>query len=151
VRIGRVGRPHGTDGAFSVSEPTDRIELLDVGRRVFIGGREGRISARKGTGQRPIVKLEGADPEPVRGQAIEVPRAELALNQGEYLIDDLIGCDVVDRDRHVGRVTDVLALPAADALEVERTLLVPMVSDAVRAIDIDQGRIDVDMAFLSDE
>jgi 16S rRNA processing protein RimM len=149
VRIGRVGRPHGTEGAFVVSEPTARIELLEPGRRVLVGGHELRIASRKGTSERPIVTLEGGSP--VRGEAIEVLRAELALEEGEYLVDDLIGCRVVDGDRALGTVTDVLVLPAADVLEVERTVLVPLVGDAVRSIDTDARRIDVDSRFFADD
>jgi ribosomal 30S subunit maturation factor RimM len=52
-------------------------------------------------------------------------------------------------------VRDVLLLPSADALEVERVgedpLLVPMVADAVRAVDTAARRIDVDMRFVRGE
>ena len=141
-----------------MAEPTSRLELLDPGRRVLVGGREMKVSARKGTPQRPLVKLEGADgrieAEALRGEAIEVPRAEVGtLPAGEFLVDDLVGCAVVDGAREIGTVRDVLLLPAADVLEVvageERDpLLVPLVSDAVRSVDIPGGRIDVDMGFL---
>jgi ribosomal 30S subunit maturation factor RimM len=49
-------------------------------------------------------------------------------------------------------VSDVLLLPSADTLEVERpggeSLLVPLVEDAVRSVDTAGARIDVDMGFL---
>jgi 16S rRNA processing protein RimM len=151
VRVGRVGRPHGTDGAFVVAEPTARIELLDAGRHVLVGGLELQIASRKGTSQRPILRLDGADAEALRGEPIEVPRDALALEAGEYLVDDLIGCGVVDGDRSLGAVTDVLVLPAADVLEVDGSLLVPLVGDAIRSIDTDARRIDVDSRFFADD
>jgi 16S rRNA processing protein RimM len=132
-----------------VKEPTERVELLDAGRRVLVGGREARIAARRGTRERPILELEGG--APTRGDAIEVPRSELELDEGHYLVDDLIGCRVVDGDRALGLVTDVLVLPATDALEVEGSLLVPLVRDAVRSIDTDARRIDVDARFFADD
>jgi 16S rRNA processing protein RimM len=149
VRIGLVGRSHGVAGAFVVAEPTERVELLDAGRRVFIGGREARIAARKGTNERPIVELEAGAASP--GEAIEVPRSELELEEGHYLVDDLIGCDVVDGDRSLGVVTDVLVLPSTDVLEVGGSLLVPLVRDAVRSIDTDARRIDVHSRFFADD
>jgi len=158
LRIGRVGRPHGHDGAFTVSEPTDRLELLDAGRRVTVAGREAEVQWRKGTPQRPLVKLEGADTrahaEELRGEAILVHRTELApLAEGEFLVDDLVGCAIVDGPRTVGTVRDVLVLPAADALDVEdergERVLVPLVGDAVRSVDLSARRIDVDMGFVS--
>jgi 16S rRNA processing protein RimM len=152
-----VGRPHGTGGAFTVSDATRRTALLDPGRHVTVGGRELAVVSRRGTAEHPIVELDGvagrAAAEALRGEAIAVPRAALGiLDEGEYLVDDLIGCAVVDGGRPVGHVRDVLLLPSADTLEVERPgedpLLVPLVRDAVRAIDPRSRRIDVDTSFL---
>ena len=159
LRIGRIGRPHGNDGAFTVGEATERLDLLDPGRRVLVAGRETKIAWRKGTPQRPLVKLEGIDGrtgvEALRGETISVPREEIGtLAEGEYLVDDLIGCEVVDGAEHVGVVGDVLLLPSADVLEVERptatNLLVPLVADAVRAVDVERRRVDVDTRFLGE-
>ena len=140
-----------------MTDPTERIELLDPGRSVVVGERDMNVGSRRGTAAHPIVVLEGVEDraaaEALRGRAILVPRAALGrLEEGEFLVDDLVGCEVVDGDRPVGRVRDVLLLPAADTLEVERAreqpLLVPLVGDAVRSVDTARARIDVDMAFL---
>jgi 16S rRNA processing protein RimM len=152
--VGRVGRPHGKAGAFTVLEPTERLNLLDAGRHVLVGGREFVVEWRKGTGDRPLVKLAGADGRDLRGEAITVSRAELgSLGEDEFLVDDLIGAQVFDGDRPIGRVTDVLLLPSADVLEVERPdrdqLLVPLVDDAIRSIDVQAGRVEVEGAFLN--
>ena len=133
------------------------MQLLDPGRTVRVGERDLSIAARRGTAEHPIVALVGVDDrsaaEALRGETIAVPRAALgALEEGEYLVDDLIGCEVVDGGRLVGRVQDVLLLPSADALEVERpgeeSLLVPLVGDAVRNVDIGGGRVDIDLRFV---
>jgi 16S rRNA processing protein RimM len=46
----------------------------------------------------------------------------------------------------------MLVLPSCEVLEVQRAdgaeVLVPMVRDAIRAIDRDGRRIDVDMGFV---
>src|SRR5688500_13804611 len=119
LRIGRVGRPHGTDGAFTVTDPTERLELLDARRSVRVDGHDRSVGERRGTAQHPIVVLEGVDDraaaESLRGAEIAVPRDALApLPEGEFLVDDLIGCEVVDGERAVGHVSDVLLLPSAD-------------------------------------
>jgi 16S rRNA processing protein RimM len=59
----------------------------------------------------------------------------------------------VDGARAIGTVRDVLLLPSADVLEVvvgdeQDPLLVPLVSDAVRSVNLDAARIDVDMSFV---
>jgi 16S rRNA processing protein RimM len=157
LRVGRVGRPHGTGGAFTVAEATERTELIDAGRSVVVGGRELQVVARRGTAAHPILTVAGVDDrtaaEALRGEPITVPRTALgALGEGEYLVDDLLGCTVVDGERVIGRVRDVLVLPAAEVLEVETEagdeLLVPMVRDAVRGVDLARRTIGVDMRFF---
>ncbi len=141
-----MGRPHGTEGAFAVREPTSRLELLDAGRsvlrrRVRDEGRLAQGHARSGRS----LKLEGIDgrtaAEALRGQEIQVSRDEVGpLPDGEYLVDDLVGCEVVDGERPIGTVQEVLLLPAADVLEIAREeggpLLIPLVADAVRSVDV---------------
>ena len=60
-----------------------------------------------------------------------------------------------DGDRPVGVVRRLLELPSCEVLEVERPdggeLLVPLVSDAVREVDLDRRAIDVDLHFLGEE
>ena len=49
-------------------------------------------------------------------------------------------------------VRRMIALPSCEALEVDRAgggeLLVPLVRDAIRGIDRDARRIDVDLGFV---
>jgi 16S rRNA processing protein RimM len=156
LRVGIVGRPHGTEGAFVVAEPTKRLELLAPGESVFVGGRERTVALRRGTPDRPIVSLQDIDTrdsmEHLRGAEITVPRDAVSLTAGEFLVDDLIGCDVFDGERRLGSVRDVLLMPSADVLEVQREgeadLLAPLVGDAVRAIDLAARRVEIDCHFL---
>jgi ribosomal 30S subunit maturation factor RimM len=53
-------------------------------------------------------------------------------------------------------VTRLLELPSCEVLEVARTgggqaLLVPLVTDAVRDVDLEHRVIDVDLRFLGEE
>jgi 16S rRNA processing protein RimM len=139
-----------------VSEPTQRLELLDGGRRIHLAGRAYVIEWRKGTPARPLVKLESVDDrtaaDALKGAQIEVPRDEVPLAEGDYLVDDLIGCEVHGGGARVGSVRDVLVLPTVEALEVERgdggVLLVPMVGDAVRRIDVERRLIEIELQFV---
>ena len=156
LRAGLVGRPHGLDGSFHVREPTPA--LLAQGKLVVIDGQEREIVRRAGDDQRPIVRLEGCDDrqaaEALRGEVLMVPRPEAPqLEEDEWWEEDLVGCVVRDGDREVGTVRRLLGLPSVDVLEVARSqgeqdLLVPLVRDAVRSVDVDQKLIDVDLGFL---
>jgi 16S rRNA processing protein RimM len=159
LRAGVVGRPHGLDGSFYVVEPAP--ELLSVGARVSVADRELQISRRAGTDARPIVRLEGhedrAAAAALRGTELLVERGEAPdLGPDEWWAEDLEGCRVRDGDRPVGTVRQLLALPSCEVLEVAREngdadLLVPLVSDAVREVDLERREIDVDLRFLGAE
>ncbi len=77
------------------------------------------------------------------------------LGPDEWWAEDLAGCAVHDGDRVVGTVRRLLELPSCEVLEVERTdgrgdLLVPLVTDAVREVDLERRTIDVDLRFLGE-
>jgi 16S rRNA processing protein RimM len=157
LRAGVVGRPHGLDGSFYVAQPA--AELLEAGRTVWVGERERSIERRAGTDERPIVRLAGcedrASAEALRGTELLVAREQAPpLGEDEWWAEDLEGCTVRDGERVIGTVARLLALPSCEVLEVQRAggeLLVPLVSDAVRAVDIAGRTIDIDLRFLGEE
>jgi 16S rRNA processing protein RimM len=77
------------------------------------------------------------------------------LGPDEWWAEDLVGCSVHDGGRVVGTVRQMLELPSCEVLAVERPggreLLVPLVSDAVREVDLDRQTIDIDLRFLGEE
>jgi 16S rRNA processing protein RimM len=158
LRAGRVGRPHGLDGSFHVVDPTPM--LLQDGGRVIVDGRELLIVRRAGDDRRPLLRLQGVESregaEELRGRELMVDRERAPeLPADEWWPDQLERCAVRDGERSVGTVRRVLALPSCEVLEIERPggepdLLVPLIRDAVRAVDIDRREIDVDLRFLGE-
>ena len=128
-----------------------RPGALALGATVNVAGRPYEIERLAGTPERPIVRLSGCssreDAEALKGAELLVPAAP--LEEDEYWAADLVGCAVVDGTRVVGEVRRMVALPSCEALEVGE-LLIPMVRDAIRSIDIRAARIDVDMEFVGE-
>jgi 16S rRNA processing protein RimM len=157
IEAGRVGRPHGLDGSFHVTRPDAR--LLAGAEEIWVRGRRERIERRAGTADRPILRLAGhADRDAaaaLRGAPLAIPADRApALAEGEYWAYELEGCAVWDGERRLGEVRRMLPLPSCEVLEVERDgggeLLVPMVRDAIRSVDVAARRIDVDLVFLGE-
>jgi 16S rRNA processing protein RimM len=157
LEAGHVGRAHGLDGSFYVTRA--RPQLLVEGCEVTVAGRRLRIVRRAGVEQRPIVRLEGIEDrlaaEALRGRTLTVALAQApALEEGEWWAHELEGCTVLDGERLVGTVSGLLELPSCEVLEVRREdgreLLVPMVGDAIRHVDVAAGRIDVSLDFLGE-
>jgi 16S rRNA processing protein RimM len=157
LRAGRIGSPHGLDGSFYVVDP--RPQLLALGARVQVLGRLITITRRAGTDQRPILRLEGHDDrsaaEALRGEDLLVAREHAPeLEPDEWWAEDLEGCQVRDGATRVGVVSRLLALPSCEVLEVQRDagepLLVPLIEDAVRSVDVERHVIEVDLGFLDE-
>jgi 16S rRNA processing protein RimM len=125
---------------------------------LLVHGEPRRIVRRAGTDDRPILRLEGShsreDAEALRGAELRVPLSEVDLEDDEYWAHELEGCAVVDGELAVGFVRRMSALPSCEVLEVDRPdgseLLVPLVRDAIRSIDVAARRIDVDLRFLGE-
>lgn len=159
LQAGRVGRPHGLDGSFHVLDAAPT--LLELGDVVVVGGEAARIVRRAGHDRRPIIRLDGHESreaaDALRGEALLVPRSQAPeLDADEWWAEDLVGCSVRDAQRDVGTVVRLLALPSCEVLEVQRCggegeLLVPLVADAVREVDIERRQIDIDLRFLGAE
>ena len=148
VTVGRVGRPHGLDGSFWVE---DAAHPLVPGTLVNVSGARRLVRRRAGTDTRPLVRLEGVEGREaaasLTGQLLLVEEQEAPLAADEWLAGDLEGCEVPG----LGRVSRVLGAPSCDILELDDGTLVPLVSDAVRSIDLENRRIEVDRGFLGRE
>jgi 16S rRNA processing protein RimM len=146
VSAGRVGRAHGRDGSFYVNDPS---HAFPEGARILLGGVEREVERRAGTDAKPLIRLAGiSDREAAaafNGEMLLVDQAESPLEEDEWMVSDLVGCHI----EGVGYVERVLAGPSCDVLEVGADgVLVPLVSDAVKNVDLAQRVIEVDMDFL---
>ena len=146
VNIGRVGRPHGIDGSFVVERASDDARWWKVGATFLAGGRPVEVVAARRASGRPVVRL---DEEVERGTTLEVERSELPPTaDDEFYTFQLIGLEVVEENgRVLGTVADVLPGVANDVLSLDGGVLLPMVEDCVRAVDLEGARIVVAEGF----
>jgi 16S rRNA processing protein RimM len=150
VRVGRVGRPHGLDGAFVVEDASEDARRFEVGAMLFVDGEPSSIVlSRRVGGGRPAIKL---DRQVERGAELAVRREDLpAPEEDSYYVADLLGLEVVEVDgERLGVVADVLPGVANDVLELDSGLLLPLVEDCVREVQLPQRRILVEPGFSDD-
>jgi 16S rRNA processing protein RimM len=146
VQVGKVGKPHGLEGAFVVEQASEDPERFAEGATLLVGGEPARIVESKRAGGRPVIRL---DREAARGDAIELDRSELPEpDEGEYYAFQLVGLEVEEvGGEKLGRVTEVSSGPANDVLELDTGLALPLVDACVEQVDLDAGRIVVQTGF----
>jgi 16S rRNA processing protein RimM len=146
VSVGRIGRAHGIDGSFVVERPSDDPNRFEVGARVYVEREPARIEESKRAGGRLVIRLD----RPVtRGAAIEVPIVELPPPEdGAYYVFQLVGLAAEDEaGRALGSVVDVAPGVANDVLELDSGLMLPLVAECIRAVDVEGGRIVIAPGF----
>ena len=146
VRIGKVGRPHGIDGAFFVEQPSDDTRWWKTGATFLADGTRVEVVGHRTSSGRPVIKLNR---DVARGALLEVEREELpATGEDEYYAFELVGLEVAEENgRTLGKVTAVTPGVANDVLELDTGVLLPMVEDCVRSVDLDARRIVVAPGF----
>ena len=152
VLVGRVGRPHGLDGAFFVEDASGREHVFAPGATLFAGGEPATVVAsRHGSGGRPVIRL---DRHVERGAELAVERATLPQldDADEFYVFQLVGLSVEQEDgRLLGRVREVLEYPGNDVLELDSGASLPLVEACVRQVDLPGGRIVVAVGFADPE
>lgn len=130
-----------------VEGASDDPARFEVGAELLAGGRPAVVTlSRRVGGGRLAIKLD----LPVeRGLELAVRRADLRqLDEDSFYVSDLVGLEVVDADGAiVGTVRDVYEGPANDALELDSGLLLPLVEDCVREIDLASRRVYLNPGF----
>jgi 16S rRNA processing protein RimM len=149
VPVGRVGRPHGLDGAFVVEQGSDDESRYVVGAVLHVSGTPATVvvSRRVGRG-RHAIRL---DRVVERGATLTIPRADLpTLLDDEFYTFEIIGLRVEEvGGRTLGTVRDVLPGSANDNLELDDGTLVPMIEDAIRSIDPAEGIVLLNPGFIA--
>ncbi len=164
ANAGRVTGVFGLRGELKVAPSRVGADALAAGIAVRASLSDGmsralRVRALRLHQGRPLVTFDGVEDANAAlelvGATLFVDRAVVAMGEGEYFDDDLVGCALVDpAGTVVGHVVAVEHYPAQDVLLVGpdpfdklRTggSMVPLVRAFVRAIDVAAKRIAVDL------
>ena len=146
VPVGRVGRPHGLEGAFVVEGASEDPTRFVEGATLYVDGEPTRIVDSKRAGGRPVIRL---DPPAARGAELAVRVEDLPPTEEDaWYSFQLVGLAVVEEGGGaLGRVTDVQPGVANDVLALDSGLLLPFVDACVLDVDLAAGRIVVAPGF----
>ena len=160
VTVGRIGRPHGIRGEVTVEVRTDSPELRFAPGSVLTTepARIGplTVAAARWHSGRLLLSVAGvADrtgAEALRGVVLwsEVDDDEVPDDPEEFFDHQLRGLAAYAVDGSpVGTVADVVHLPGQDLLSITREggreVLVPFVIEFVPEIDVEAGRVVLDL------
>lgn len=155
LRIGVITSAHGVRGEAKVYPTTDDAHRFEEVKNVIIKTKDGDLKAEitnvRYFKNMAIVKFSCFDqPEEVvrcLQSDIMIERKDAQpLEEGEYYIADLLGCEVEsDTGIKLGVLKDVLQTGANDVYLVSspegKELLFPVIPDCIRNVDIENKKI----------
>lgn len=146
IETGRIVNTHGLRGEVKIEPWADSAEAFCEFERLFLDGVERRVERARAQKRFVIAKLTGIDAideaERVKNHVVYVPREDIGLEEGEFLLTDLIGCQARDEDGKVlGKITDILTPPGGEVLEIrgDREILVPLNDEFLMEADVEAG------------
>jgi len=148
---GKVIQPHGLKGWVKVAVTSENPLRFREGGTLILEGDLRRLTVES---TRPVhgcllVKFEGIED---RDQAMTLKGRELWVTEeevgppppGTYWEHQLMGLEVLTAGgKSLGRVVEILVTGSNDVLVVqgEREVLVPLLRDVVKGVDLEEGRM----------
>jgi len=146
MRIGQIVGAFGIKGQVKVQPLTEFLDRFTHGTRVRVNENWAEIDSLSSHKGHLIIKFSGVadrtQAEQLQWTYVEAPDVERPpLEEGEYLTRDLIGLQAFTPEGEpLGKVDDVVAIPAHDVLVIGE-LLVPAVDIFVKQVDLEGRRI----------
>ncbi len=155
IEAGAIVRPHGLKGEVVVDLARDLLEVVTESLELRVTGRKGgertlTVERARDHKARKIVQFEGVstveDAEALRGWSVWLTREQIGpLEEDRWFVADIVGIDVyTDGDEYLGKLIEVMHMPGNDVYVVrkdEKEILLPVIDDVVRSVDIDSGRM----------
>ncbi|MFC3931842.1 ribosome maturation factor RimM [Streptococcus dentapri] len=166
--VGRIVNTQGLQGEMRVLSVTDfaqerfkkgtKLALFDD-KDNFVMTVE--IASHRRHKNFDIIKFKGMyhinDVEKFKGSSLKVAEEDLSeLDDGEFYYHEIIGLDIYEQGKKIGQIKEILQPGANDVWVVKRhgkrDLLLPYIPSVILAVDLNRGRVDVDvLEGLDDE
>ena len=159
--VGKIVNTQGLQGEMRVLSVTDFAEeRFKKGNRLALFDKKDQfvmdveIASHRKVKNFDIIKFKGMyhinDIEKFRDFSLKVAEEDLSdLEDGEFCYHEIIGLEVYENDVLLGTIKEILQPGANDVWVVKRKgkrdLLLPYIPPVVLGIDIEQGRVDVEI------
>ena len=159
--VGKIVNTQGLQGEMRVLSVTDFAEeRFKKGNKLALFDKKDQfvmdveIASHRKAKNFDIIKFKGMyhinDIEKFRDFSLKVAEEDLTdLEDGEFYYHEIIGLEVYENDVLLGTIKEILQPGANDVWVVKRKgkrdLLLPYIPPGVLGIDIEQGRVDVEI------
>ena len=153
LEIGEIVGTHGIKGEMRLHPWADSPDFLRRFHTLYFDGdgkQPMKITSCRPHGNVVLIKMDGIDSvekaSALRGRILYMDRQDAGLKDGNYFIQDLIGCRVLDADNPdiiYGKLTNVSPTGANDVWHIrgrdEKEYLIPAIKDVVIEVNVMEG------------
>ncbi len=152
IEAGKIVTTHGIKGELKLYPWCDDPDMFYDIQTLYLdakGTKPIKLLGMRYAKNMPLLKLEGIDSiedaAKLRDKIIYVHRDDIPMEEGEYLIQDLMGLQVIDADDgHVyGKLTQVSPTGANDVYHIlfadGKERLIPAIPQVVLEVDLEGG------------
>lgn len=156
LEVGQIVSTHGVRGELRVQPWCDSPAFFCQLKRLYFTQDESgcvRVLSSRPHGNIVLLRLEGIEAveqaAAMRNRVLYMAREDACIPAGEYFIQDLLGCAVVDADTgsRYGTLCDVSATGANDVWHVrgknDVEYLLPVIESVVIDVDVDRELIQI--------
>lgn len=157
LEIGQIVSTHGIKGELRVQPWCDTPEFMKKFKTLYLdadGKNAARVLSCRPHGNIVILALEGVDSvekaQSMKNRLLFMNRNDARLKKGQYFIQDLLDCTVVDADdgdKIYGVITDVSQTGANDVWHITdkngKEYLIPAIPPVVIETDVVSGIIKI--------
>ncbi|GHU84977.1 ribosome maturation factor RimM [Clostridia bacterium] len=149
IEVGKIVGLHGLKGDIKIypwcDDPSHILEVEEL----YVDGTKQNFFDRREHKRIILAKIEGADTLEVArryiNKIIYIRRSEIKLDEGEFLIRDLLGMSVVDNQTGVtyGKIFNVIKTGSNDVYEIKnesgKVFLIPAIKSVIKMVDLEQN------------
>lgn len=153
ILIGKIVTAVGIKGevkVYNYSTPKRFKEL----KHIYLNNTLYEIEKARIDGNTAILKLSGIDDRNLalsfRDTDVYIKEEDLkVLDENSFYIFDLVGLKVIDKDKEIGKVKDVIQYQVHDNLEIEtldkKVFYLPFVKEFIKEVNVQNGYIIVSL------
>ena len=149
IECGKIINTHGCHGGLKLESWCDSPEVLASFERVFIkkAGAYAELKVKKSAIFKQFVLFDLAGVSDMdaalalKGTVVYADRDDFELEEGDYFIADIIGCDVIDADNGTvyGKLSEVVNRGASDIYVVKTEKgesMIPAVDEFIDRVEV---------------
>ena len=157
MKIAKIVNTHGLKGQLKLLPVIDNNKIFHDLKTFEISGYFDKFECEKITKKDNmyLLKILGYDDinqvEKFKGKDLFVEQVEIKLEEGQYLVEDLIGSKLLFEDKQIGIIKNVVNYGASDIFVFEdgkKEMSVPFVDEFFDEIDVKNKTIVVNKHFF---